>query len=78
MAKSLYIGEPGFNEDETNCGIAHILGILVMSSQDHPLFPATSVICILCPLNACMVKEKNIMGSYGFYELRARQLSIEL
>lgn len=30
VAKSLYIGETGFNEDETNCGIAHILGILVM------------------------------------------------
>ena len=42
----------GFNERKTNCGIAHILGILLMmkSLYDLCIFRATTI-CCLSPLN---------------------------
>ena len=41
----------GFNGAETNCGIAHILGILLMNSYNTVIFLATSIICSLSTLN---------------------------
>ena len=37
----------GFNRAETNCGIAHILGILLMNSCNTIIFLATTIICSL-------------------------------
>ena len=44
----------GFNGAETNCGIADILGILLMNSCNTVIFLATTIICSLCTLN-CML-----------------------
>ena len=42
----------GFNGAETNCGIARILGILLMNSWDtYIYFLATTIICSLSTLN---------------------------
>ena len=41
----------GFNGAETNCGIAHILGILLMNSYNTDIFLATTIICSLSTLN---------------------------
>ena len=42
----------GFNGAETNCGIAHILGILLMNSYDrYVYFLAPAIICSLSTLN---------------------------
>ena len=42
----------GFNGAETNCGIARILGILLMNSWDKQIyFLATTIICSLSTLN---------------------------
>ena len=42
----------GFNGAETNCGIARILGILLMNSWDTQIyFLATTIICSLSTLN---------------------------
>ena len=40
-----------FNGPQTNCGIAHILGILLMNSYNTDIFLATTVICSLSTLN---------------------------
>ena len=40
-----------FNGPETNCGIAHILGILLMNSYNTDIFLATTIICSLSTLN---------------------------
>ena len=40
-----------FNGPETNCGIAHILGILLMNSYNTDIFLATTIICSLPTLN---------------------------
>ena len=40
-----------FNGAETNCGIVHILGILLMNSCDFQIFRATTI-CCLSSLNA--------------------------
>ena len=41
----------GFNGAKTNCGIAHILGILLMNSCDTVIILATTIICSLFTLN---------------------------
>ena len=41
----------GFNGAETNCGIAHTLGILLMNSCNTVIFLATTIICSLSTLN---------------------------
>ena len=41
----------GFNGAETNCRIAHILGILLMNSCDTDRFLATTVVYGLSSLN---------------------------
>ena len=41
----------GFNGVETNCRIAHILGILLMNSCNTDKFLATTIICSLSALN---------------------------
>ena len=41
----------GFNGAETNCRIAHILGILLMNSCNTDRFLATTVVCGLSTLN---------------------------
>ena len=41
----------GFNGAETNCRIAHILGILLMNSCNTDKFLATTIICSLSTLN---------------------------
>ena len=41
----------GFNGAETNCRIAHILGILLMNSCNTDNFLATTIICSLSALN---------------------------
>ena len=41
----------GFNGAETNCGIAHILGILLMNSCNTVIFLATTIICSLSTLD---------------------------
>ena len=41
----------GFNGAETNCRIAHILGILLMNSCNTDRFLATTIICSLSTLN---------------------------
>ena len=41
----------GFNGAETNCGIAHILGILMMNSCNTVIFLATTIIWSLSTLN---------------------------
>ena len=46
-----YIGI-GFNGAETNCRIAHILGILLMNSCNTDNFLATTIICSLSALNS--------------------------
>ena len=33
----------GYNGAETNCGIAHILGILLINSKDFKIFWATTI-----------------------------------
>ena len=48
--KVVYLSGIGFNGAETNCGIADILGILLMSSYDIKIFRATTI-CCLPPLN---------------------------
>lgn len=79
VAKSLYIGETGFNEDKTNCGIAHILGIPVMSSCGLCAIIFRKINYLHSVPIECLDKEANIMASYGFHGLRARQfLSIVL
>ena len=40
----------GFNGAETNCGIAYILGILLMNSCNTVIFVATTIICSLSTL----------------------------
>ena len=45
------INKLGFNGAETNCGIAHILGILLMNSCNTDKFLATTIICSLSALN---------------------------
>ena len=40
----------GFNGAETNCRIAHILGILLMNSCNTDRFLATTVVCGLSTL----------------------------
>ena len=42
----------GFNGAETNCRIAHILGILLMNSCNTDRFLATTVVCGLSTLNS--------------------------
>ena len=37
-------------EPKLSCGIAHILGIVLMSSYDIQIFQATTI-CCLSPLN---------------------------
>ena len=45
----------GFNGAETNCRIAHILGILLMNSCNTDRFLATTIICSLSTLNSLFV-----------------------
>ena len=45
----------GFNGAETNCGIAHILGILLMNSCNKVIFLATTIICSLSTLNYLVI-----------------------
>ena len=52
----------GFNGAETNCGIAHILGILLMSSCNTVIFLATTIICSLSTLNYS--NERSISNKY--------------
>ena len=40
----------GFNGANTNCGIAHMLGILLMNSYDFSIFRVTTI-CHLFSLN---------------------------
>ena len=46
----------GFNGAETNCGIAHILGILLMNSCNTVIFLATTIICSLSTLKYYSVR----------------------
>ena len=46
----------GFNGAETNCRIAHILGILLMNSCNTDRFLATTVVCGLSTLNKVDLK----------------------
>ena len=48
--KVVYLSGIGFNGAETNCGIAEILGIRLMSSYDIKIFRATTI-CRLSSLN---------------------------
>ena len=50
------------NGPETNCGIAHILGILLMNSYNTDIFLATTIICSLSTLN-CNNTYKNIKST---------------
>ena len=54
------IGFNGFDGTETNCGIAHILGILLMNSYNTDIFLATTIICSLSTLK-CNV---NVIGGF--------------
>ena len=53
----------GFNGAETNCRIAHILGILLMNSCNTDRFLATTVVCGLSTLN-CFMAFNNMMSVY--------------
>ena len=46
----------GFNGAETNCRIAHILGILLMNSCNTDRFLATTIICSLSTLKCMYVQ----------------------
>ena len=48
----------GFNGAETNCRIAHILGILLMNSCNTDRFLATTVVCGLSTLNSRIYVEQ--------------------
>ena len=57
----------GFNGAETNCGIAHILGILLMNSCNTvSIFLATAIICSLSTLKYIYQRES---GGYKFHAL---------
>jgi len=45
----------GFNGAETNCGIAHILGILLMNSYDSQIFRATTICRLSRSLNTIVI-----------------------
>ena len=49
----------GFNGAETNCRIAHILGILLMNSCNTDRFLATTVVYGLSSLNCMMADFQN-------------------
>ena len=55
----------GFNGAETNCGIAHILGILRMNSYNTDIFLATTIICSLPTLN-CIVHQAFLSTEHVF------------
>ena len=54
----------GLNRAETNCGIAHVLGIRLMNCYHFTIFPTTSI-CRLCP-SSC--KEQWTLKSYLNHE----------
>ena len=54
----------GFNGAETNCRIAHILGILLMNSCNTDIFLATTVVCGLSTLN-CLVCHLFVLTTFG-------------
>ena len=67
----------GFNGAETNCRIAHILGILLMNSCNTDRFLATTVVCSLSTLNLKISKleiDLIVVGS-RFQSLGAAQLN---
>ena len=64
VAKSLYIGETGFNVDETNCGIAHILGILEISRYGLSAISRKINYLHCVPFEFFMDKETSIIGSF--------------
>ena len=55
----------GFNGAETNCGIAHILGILLMNSYEIKKCSEATIIWSLSPLNwsGQLILKGNLLGS---------------
>ena len=62
-----------FNGAETNCRIAHILGILLMNSCNTDRFLATTVVCGLSTLNYFYAMKREREGERGRERERERE-----
>ena len=69
----------GFNGAETNCRIAHILGILLMNSCNTDRFLATTVVCGLSTLNlVCNAASEFLKGFCSCFFTNTIEIRTEL
>ena len=64
----------GFNGAETNCRIAHILGILLMNSCNTDRFLATTVVCGLSTLNRYLSDLSTKNGFLSLFLVNFREI----
>ena len=56
----------GFNEAETNCGIARILGILLINSWDTLVYFLATTCTIICSLSTLNLRKKPCLLVYSW------------